>query len=175
MKMSEPLRQIDSDQMELPGLMLSAEGSPVSHSRAPQPGGGWAKMMTATSGLRCFDLYGKRYRDMSLPRMLLTSSAWHSKRWFLTWRAQATKHQFLKFRLVPSDSTTGGTASGFVATPTATANQASPSMMKHPGCRGIDVSPETWERRMGFPQGWTDLKPSETQSSPKSQKSSEGQ
>jgi hypothetical protein len=64
----------------------------------------------------------------------------------------------LKFRLVPLDKTTGGRASGFAATPTATANQLAPSMQKHPGCRLIaDLKPETLERRMGFPPGWTDI------------------
>ena len=54
---------------------------------------------------------------------------------------------------------------GFIlrATPTATANQAAKSMEKWPGCRGIEVSPEEWCRRMGYPAAWLAYAPSETQ------------
>ena len=38
---------------------------------------------------------------------------------------------------------TNGTGSGLLATPTATANQLSPSMMKHPGCRAIALPTPT--------------------------------
>jgi hypothetical protein len=59
-----------------------------------------------------------------------------------------------------------------LATPTAKANQLSPSMVKHPGCRNWMPTPAmeaippggklnpTWvEWLMGWPVGWTDLKP----------------
>lgn len=39
-------------------------------------------------------------------------------------------------------------------------------MQKWPGCRGVIVTPEEWERRMDFPRGWTDLAHSATPSSP---------
>jgi hypothetical protein len=61
----------------------------------------------------------------------------------------------------------GGDA-GYVATPTATANHAAPSMQKWPGCRrlvalsGGSITPELWEWLMGLPVGWTDLQPLET-------------
>ena len=52
-----------------------------------------------------------------------------------------------------------------VATPTAKANQLSPSMMKHKGCRNMldtingqnrQLNPLYWEWLMGYPSGWTD-------------------
>lgn len=54
--------------------------------------------------------------------------------------------------------------------PTATANQLSPSMRKHPSCKrlqslvgtGGQPHPGVWEWLMGFPEGWTDLGVSET-------------
>lgn len=67
--------------------------------------------------------------------------------------------------------------SGLLPTPTTMGNQLAPSMMKHPGCRRLSemaggpggmVSPKMYEWQMGFPEGWTDLSNSETQSSLKS-------
>ena len=59
--------------------------------------------------------------------------------------------------------TTFGPDFGYLATPTATANQSAPSMMKHPGCRNFvevfgEVSPSAYEYLMGWPLGWTDLR-----------------
>lgn len=52
---------------------------------------------------------------------------------------------------------------GWLATPTRTANQTSPSMQKHPGCRNYvkafgagPIDPSAWEWLMGFPIGWTE-------------------
>ena len=84
----------------------------------------------------------------------------------------------------PTDATGSGS---WLATPTATANQLSPSMRKHPGCRrwvptpvtnGLDggararrnphyvatkgLDPQFPEYLMGWPIGWTDLRPWET-------------
>jgi hypothetical protein len=47
------------------------------------------------------------------------------------------------YRRTPVAPLTRGTGSGSLATPTATANQLSPSMMKHPGCRAI-ANQEDW-------------------------------
>lgn len=66
--------------------------------------------------------------------------------------------------LVPRTSATGR---GYLATPTATANQLCPSMMKHPGCRKMaslefgkqKIHPWEWEWLMGFPIEWTALEP----------------
>lgn len=56
---------------------------------------------------------------------------------------------------------------GLLATPTATANQLAPSMAKWPGCRNLQAMsaatgltlPTLYEWMMGWPIGWTDLRP----------------
>lgn len=63
--------------------------------------------------------------------------------------------------------TTYGRGTGFVHTPTHTANYASPSMQKWPNCREFvrvfgKPSPTNHEWLMGWPIGWTGLKPLET-------------
>lgn len=163
--MSEPL------EASLSGLMSSVGDSPVSLIHLPLEGAGWEYKTPGGSGLKCSALLAVRGPLGLLLRMLLSSTEPHSERWYLTWKASVTKspHRW-KFRLVPSDTITGGRASGFSATPTATANQGAPSMQKHPGCRGLEMTPEAWERRMGYPEGWTDIGcvPSVTQSSRRS-------
>ena len=152
---------------------LFAEGSPASLSALPVPGSDTAKRMTTTSGLKCCALFANVGLLGSLVKMLLESNQWHSDKWYLTWRGADTKsRRRLKFRLVPSDTIIGGRASGFLHTPTRAANMAAPSMQKHKCCRGLEMNPEEWERRMGFPPDWTDLEPLGTPSCPKSQKSS---
>lgn len=59
-----------------------------------------------------------------------------------------------------------------LATPTATANQAAPSMQKHPGCKRIEVSVAQWRKRMGFPSEWANCVPTATRSFRKSPQSS---
>lgn len=68
-------------------------------------------------------------------------------------------------------ATTFGSDFGYLATPTATANQSAPSMRKHAGCRNFvkvfgSVTPEAYEYLMGWPLGWTDLKPLATDKCP---------
>ena len=57
-----------------------------------------------------------------------------------------------------------GTDFGYSHTPTCTANFASPSMQKHRSCRNFVMmfgkpSPINFEHLMGWPIGWTELKP----------------
>ncbi len=72
-------------------------------------------------------------------------------------------------------------ASGLLPTSTTMGNQLAKSMQKHQGCRllskiaggtGGMVSPKMYEWMMGYPTGWTELKPLEMPSSRKSRKSS---
>lgn len=63
--------------------------------------------------------------------------------------------------------TTYGSGTGFVHTPTHTANYAAPSMQKWPNCREFvrvfgKPSPTNHEWLMGWPIGWTASKPLET-------------
>lgn len=144
-------------------VQSGAAGFPVSRSAPPAPGDATAKSMTHTSGLKCYDSFVRAGRKSSFARTLLASKAWHSKRWFLTWKLAITPSSRLsRFRLVPSDAITGGRATGFVHTPTSTANLASPSMKKWPSCRDVIVSPESYAERMGYPPEWLDCAPSGT-------------
>lgn len=93
-------------------------------------------------------------------------------------RRQSTSPQTPLSRWVtPSDAwrfprktwvqTTFGNDIGFVHTPTHTANYACRSMQKWPNCRAFvrafgKPSPTNAEWLMGWPIGWTDLKPLET-------------
>jgi hypothetical protein len=167
--MSEPL------ETRWDGSMLSVADSPASLFLLPRAGDDRAAEMTVISGLQCY-ASSTDYGPLGLLlRMLLTSTTLRSRMWFLTWKRTTTKsRRRWKFRLVPSDLITGGRASGFSATPTETANQGCPSMQKWPGCRGIEMTPEAWERRMGYPEGWTHVawEPSATPSSRRSRSGS---
>lgn len=82
-----------------------------------------------------------------------------------TWPRSGMTQGGTAYLLVPSEPRTIAPAFGFwLATPTATANQAAPSMQKHPGCRAWNgrVDPESFEWAMGWPIGWTALEPLET-------------
>jgi len=86
-----------------------------------------------------------------------------------TWPASGMMRNGECFRLETLERHTKEPAYGWLPTPTATANQTSPSMLKHPSCRAFvrlfgdgPIHPEVYEWLMGFPTGWTDLDPSET-------------
>ena len=81
-------------------LMLFQEASPV--SRSLLPGSSEARMMTATSGLKCLESYKNSSPLGSLVRMCLASSRWHSTRCLLRWKTQVTKSNRLLFRLAVS-------------------------------------------------------------------------
>lgn len=99
-------------------LTLFREGSRV--SRSLRPGSDEARMMTATSGLRCCELSRSCGPLGYLERMLLASKSWHSTQCFLTWKAKATRRGRLWFQLAPSERRTEDTDSQYWPTPTAT-------------------------------------------------------
>ena len=62
--------------------------------------------------------------------------------------------------------TTFGSDTGYLHTPTVTANYSSPSMQKWPGCRAFvkvfgQPAPNNHEWLMNWPSGWSDLRPLE--------------
>ncbi len=73
----------------------------------------------------------------------------------LTWPRWATWDQAGCYLLPTKALTTSAKGSGFVATPTRTANQLSPSMQKHPGCRAMRPTPNAGSDRWGFT--WQEL------------------
>src|SRR4051812_21766115 len=97
------------------------EASPVSHS--PRQEKERARQTIATSGRKCFELYGRVLRDGSsvktLVESLLGAEAWYSKMYALTWKVRGTKSSRLLFLLRPSGRPTAATGSGSWPTPTA--------------------------------------------------------
>ena len=131
-----------------------------------------ARKITATSGTKCFVLLRKQGPVSSLLKMLLESSRWRSPRFYLTWKAKATKQGRLFFQLVPSMPHTDETDAGYWPTPTSSMHKGSGSTIIRKDGKDrrkdrIDYAVETtsgtlnpnWiEWTMGYPKGWTDLK-----------------
>lgn len=114
---------LDSQGFQM-GLTFSPEDFPA--SRGPLPGSEEARQMTAISGRRCFDLYGRFVRNESLARTcraLMTRNTWRSTVCFLIWKASATKGGRLKFRLVPLMPSTPELDSGLWPSPNASAER----------------------------------------------------
>jgi hypothetical protein len=100
------------------------------------------------SGLSLQDrLNGSLVSRLPLPALGLIASA-------MTWKQSVTPSGRRFFRLSVSAKTISDIGFTLRATPTATANQDAPSMMKHKGCRGIEVTPKSWCERMGYPLEW---------------------
>src|SRR6185312_6930447 len=140
-------------------------GFHASHSATPHE----AEMSPKTSGRGCSVSYLRLGRHMSSRKtsrgrvayglesgaILKPRDTESAGRFVLdrpTWAAQILVH-----------------GSGWLPRPTRTANQCSPSMMKHPGCRNLlalapggVLTPALWEWQMGWPIGWTGLQPLET-------------
>lgn len=141
-------------------LMPSRPGSLAVHSRA-QPEG---ETPSSPSGPRRHGSSGKQGRLMFSSRTspvacptcdwcAMTSGQWvtASARWPL-------------LPPPPWVRRTLGDDGGYLATPTATANQGCPSMRIWPGCARLQsifggVTPDLWDWMMGFPAGWSDLQP----------------
>ena len=80
------------------------------------------------SGRRCLGLSGNAGPLGLLEKMLLDSSDWAWTKYSLTWKAKATPQGRLIFQLARSELRTSGSGYGLLHTPTAKANQMSPSM-----------------------------------------------
>ena len=98
----------------------------------------------ATDGLQPFVFLGKCSQGLPfwktsqgcLPLLMDTLD-----RYSETWPRSGLMQSGTASLLQPSEPLTRGTGSGFLATPTATANQLAPSMQKHPGCRKLYPTP----------------------------------
>jgi len=111
-------------------------------SRSPMPGSEEARKMTVTSGLKCLELCGSSGPPGCLERMLLGSSAWHSKLVVLTWKVKVTPSGRSLFQLAGSVRGIGETGcSSLVATQTGSANKLALSMVKHSSCRTLFPTP----------------------------------
>ena len=107
-----------------PDLFAAASLASPSHMRESNK----RKTTPATSGRKCLDLSGNAGPLGLLEKTLLDSSTWAWTKYSLTWRAKATPQGRLIFQLARLAPLTSGSDSGLLHTPTAKANQTSPSM-----------------------------------------------
>lgn len=122
-------------------LSLFAEDSPASPTVSP--GTSSAQQMTAHSGRKCFESYGRFSPLGSLVRTFLASSRWNSRRCYLTWNAKVTESKRLIFRLAASTPTTYAIESGLLPTPAATqygSNQGGGSGRTGPKRPGLAIA-----------------------------------
>ena len=139
----------------------SPEDSRVSHSRAPREGAAWLEI----DGRTCSELSEKFSADSSSPR---TSNENPSSKRQRILKLSGMTFAVREFRPPPWLPHIGGSGSGWLPTPTATANPDCPSMQKWPGHRLLrrifgerSLTPQLWEWMMGWPIGWSDLRPLE--------------
>ena len=173
-------------------LILSREDSPASLFPAQEKE--WERMMTVTSGRRCFELYEKYNQHGSSLKTcvdsLLSSKDWYSSKCNLTWKPMATKCNRFVFQLVPSMRRTEEIGSSLLPTPMASDGMRDSfkreSLMKVQQNHlkksltfgmsiveiillnlGEKINLSFVEKMMGYPIGWTDSTPWATQSSHK--------
>lgn len=169
------VREVDWSQVEQPDLICG--GFPcqdISQARHDGPGidgeqsGLWTQfarepsrgLLRGGSWSRIAKLSAMPIEDyIALSKTFRRSGMWESGR---------------LFGLNLSEPRIGEPDFGWLPTPTETANQTCPSMMKWPSCRNLvglfgtgPIHPEVYEWMMGFPVGWTDLDDLETPSSPR--------
>lgn len=116
-----------------------------------------------TTGRKCCVLLKKQIQPSFLPKMFLEQRLKSPRKIYDLW---VSLRKPLPYQRQTWVQTTLGKDIGFLATPTATANQDCPSMMKHAGCRTLVmafgvITGEVFEWLMGWPQQWTALEPLE--------------
>ena len=113
------------------------------------------------SGRKCGESWQMSLPGTYLPR---TSIGAQSTQRRTTSRRWVTKSDALPYQRRTWVLTTFGSDSGYLHTPTATANYCAPSMQKHAVCQEYSrvfgrVTPTNHEWLMGWPIGWTDFAP----------------
>ena len=109
-------------------LTLFAEDFLVSHF--PMRESSAPKTTPAISGRKCLDLSGNAGPLGLLEKTLLESSNWAWTKYSLTWQTKATPQGRLIFQLARLAPRIFDSDSGLLHTPTAKANQTSPSMVE---------------------------------------------
>jgi hypothetical protein len=119
------------------------------------------KIQRTTFGLRCGESWQMLLPGTSLPKtsaeLQLTKRQTIANRW-------VTKPKQFPYQRKTWVLTTFGKDFGYLHTPTTMANFLAKSMQKHAGCRAWTmafgkITPNHYEWLMGWPLGWTDLKP----------------
>ena len=151
--MSEPLTASNGEA----ALMWYLEAFPVK----PIPRRLEAKTLRTISGRKCGEWWQRQLPGTYLPRTPKDAQSIERPTTLKRW---VTKPAVLPFPRQTWAQTIYGQDIGYVHTPTATSNYAAPSMQKWPGCRTFvrvfgNPNPTNGEWLMGWPIGWTDLKP----------------
>lgn len=141
-------------------FISSLEGFLAKHSAQQQRG----ITRPTIFGRKCAESW-----QMSLPGTSLrrTSAEMRSTQRPTTLSRWVTKPAHLPYPRKTWVLTTFGPGIGFLHTPTTQANFCAPSMQKWRSCRewvrtfGV-ITPQNYEWMMGWPIGWTDLRPLET-------------
>jgi hypothetical protein len=107
---------------------LFAEASLV--SRSPKRESSKLKTTPDISGRKCLELSGNSGPLGCVEKMLLDSCDWAWTKYSLTWKAKATPRGRLIFQLARQAHPTSDNDYGLLHTPTAKANQTSPSMVE---------------------------------------------
>jgi len=119
-------------------------------SQPPAPGSSEARQMTAGSGRRLYESYGKHRPLGAFLRILLESETWSSTEFYLEWKLKATKSKCLVFQLAPSMPRTGANATGLSesAWPTPMSRDEKGQMFEKGGTTRMDYVPNvlkaTW-------------------------------
>jgi len=119
-------------------------------SQPPAPGSSEARQMTAGSGRRLYESYGKHRPLGAFLKILLESETWNSTEFYLEWRLKATKSRCLVFQLAPSMPRTGANATGLSesAWPTPMSRDEKGQMFEKGGATRMDYVPNvlkaTW-------------------------------
>jgi hypothetical protein len=104
--------------------LFSLAGSRNCVNRTAKPENDLEKKMTATSGRRCLEQYGRFSRVGSWERMfsdlLIGTGDWYSTKCKLIWKMKGTSYNRMYFQLVPSTHRTEGIEFGLLHTPRAT-------------------------------------------------------
>lgn len=143
-----------------PESMLSAEDSPASRSQVPLEDATTPK----TFGLGCSVQLEEYARVGSLLRTSLALDLTELSACAATWSPPDTRSGRSTWTLRLERGTGKGRGYSGWPTPTAKANHDSPSMRKWPAYRHYQdeagrTTPRLWEWMMGFPYGWSGLKP----------------
>ena len=114
-------------------------------------------------GLRCDESWQMLLPGTSLPKTFQKKQSTLHQKNANQWVTKPKQFPYLRKTWV---QTTKGSGTGYLHTPTTQGNYCADSMQKHPSCQNYKqvfgkVTPENHEYLMGWPIGWTDLKPLE--------------
>lgn len=183
-ELSAPLKSTGTDGASLPSARMTASlsPSPSGMTSAPSTDSHGEDVLTwylagflvkpiprrlevgtsrMISGRKCGESWQRSLPGTYLPRTSKDAQSTGRQRISRRW---VTKPALLPLPRQTWAQTTAGPDIGYVHTPTVTANFAAPSMQKWACCRAFvqafgAPSPEAFEHLMGWPTGWTALKP----------------